>query len=542
MNVGIGSAVAALALLAARPACGQESPERAPVAAIRLHLHVDARSGDDAGGDGTPDRPFRTIARALVLQAKTPDRATDIHLGLGHYGRAFPAPTIDPYDTDAAHRRAIEEARAADREVVPIVLPPNVSLAGFGAAVCEIGGEAGKPLLVLPDHGECRLSGVTLLGGSAAVSVPAVAAGERLLVRAADLALRDCDDGFDLAPAAPPANDAAPGTVALRADGLRVRGAKRGVHATGALRVELDLDRCIFRDGGEGLSLDAGGAPAAGAWQALTLTGCCFERMNVAALRRHGSTALPADAPRWTIERCSFTGNQVGVALEVKNGDQPLALRDSEFLENVLYGVSLVGSGDPLEGATTLERCLFRWNGIGVNLLSCGRPVELSDCRVEDSTGNGIFAGVFVGKRTRVALARCVLACNGACGLFGLTEVKEGLDLALDQCTVADNRGHGVERKIRKAGSGEVALARCIVAGNAVDLVKVGVEDVRDCLVGAGEFAERGSAVGDPKFLRRSERDFRVASDSPARRADGLLGAPDEVASGGRPSGASDRR
>jgi hypothetical protein len=65
---------------------------------------------------------------------------------------------------------------------------------------------------------------------------------------------------------------------------------------------------------------------------------------------------------------------------------------------------------------------------------------------------------------------------------------------------------------------------------------------VRDCLVGAGEFAERGSAVGDPKFLRRSERDFRVASDSPARRTDGLLGAPDEVASGGRPSGASDRK
>src|SRR5262249_9008937 len=215
-----------------------------------------------------------------------------------------------------------------------------------------------------------------------------------------------CADGFEFEPAQPPAADAAPATVALRADGLRVRGAKRAVHATGAVRLDLDLDRCVFREGDEGLALDVSGAPPSGAWHALTLTGCRFEQMDVAAVRRHGATALPADAPRWTISGCSFTGNQGGVALQVQNGDQRLALRDCEFLENVLYGLSLVGSGDPLEGATTVERCVFRWNGIGVNLLSCGRPVELSDCRVEDSTGNGIFAAVFVGKRTRVSLAR----------------------------------------------------------------------------------------------------------------------------------------
>ncbi len=528
-----------LALATGAAATAQET-EKTP--SVRLHVHVDARSGDDAAGDGTPDKPFRTIGRALALQAKTPERATDIHLGLGHYGRLFPPPSTDPHEIDAAQKKKIDEERAKDREVVPIVLPPDVSLVGFGSAVCEIAGEEGKPLIVLPDRGECRLSGMTLLGAAAAVAAPAVAAGERLLVRAADLSIRGCADAFDFEPAQPPAADAAPAALALRADGLRVRGAKRSVHATGALRVDLDLDRCVFRDGSEGLSLDVRGAPATGAWQALTLTGCRFERMTVAAVRRFGSTALPADAPRWTISGCTFTGNQVGMALEARNGDQPLTLRDCEFLENELYGVSLVGSGDPLEGATTFERCLFRWNGIGVNLLSCGRPVELAECRVEDSTGNGIFAACFVGKRTHVSLARCVLACNGATGVFALTEVKEGLVLALDHCTVADNRGHGVERKTRKVGTGEVKLARCVVAGNAVDLVKVGPEDVTECLVGAGPFEEHGSAIGDPKFLRRSERDFRLAGDSPARRAEGPLGAPDEVASGGRPSGARDSK
>ena len=532
-------AALALALANGAAAAAQETEKSA---SVRMHVHVDARSGDDAAGDGTPDKPFRTIGRALALQAQTPERAADIHLGLGHYGRRFPAPSTDPDEISAAQKKAIDEERAKDREVVPIVLPPDVSLVGFGSAVCEIAGEEGKPLIVLPDRGECRLSGVTLLGAATAVAAPAVAAGERLLVRAADLSIRGCADAFDFEPAQPPAAGAAPATIALRADGLRVRGAKRSLHATGALRVDLDLDRCVFRDGGEGLSLEVRGAPAAGAWQALTLTGCRFERMNVAAVRRSGKSALPADAPRWTIAGCAFTGNQVGLALEVNNGDLPLTLRDCEFQENELYGATLVGSGDPLDGATTFERCRFRWNGIGVNLLSCGRPVELSECRVEDSTGNGIFAACFVGKRTRLSLARCVLACNGAAGLFALTEVKEGIDVALDHCTVADNRGHGVERKTRKAGTGEVKLARCVVAGNAVDLVKVGPEDVQECLVGAGPFDEHGSAAGDPKFLRRSERDFRLAGDSPARRADGPLGAPDEVASGGRPSGPRDSK
>jgi hypothetical protein len=76
------------------------------------------------------------------------------------------------------------------------------------------------------------------------------------------------------------------------------------------------------------------------------------------------------------------------------------------------------------------------------------------------------------------------------------------------------------------------------VAGNAVDVVKIDPDGVKECLIGAGDFERNGNAVGDPKFLRLGERDFRVADDSPARRAAGLLGAPDEVASGGRRSGA----
>src|SRR5262245_32472383 len=83
-------AALAVALAAARPRPGQEAPAQA-APAVRLHLHVDAREGDDASGDGTPGRPFHTIGRALSLQAETPDRATDVHLAFGRYGRGAPA-------------------------------------------------------------------------------------------------------------------------------------------------------------------------------------------------------------------------------------------------------------------------------------------------------------------------------------------------------------------------------------------------------------------------------------------------------------------
>src|SRR5262249_24927549 len=174
MNGSLQTA-AALALLAARPASAQEAAEKGappPAPIVRLHVHVDARAGDDTSGDGTPDRPFRTIGRALALHAQTPERAADIHLGLGHYGRMFPAPSTDPWEIDAAQKKKIDEERAKDREVVPIFLPPNVSLVGFGSAVCELAGEIDKPLVVLPDRGECRPSGVPLPGAAAAGAVP----------------------------------------------------------------------------------------------------------------------------------------------------------------------------------------------------------------------------------------------------------------------------------------------------------------------------------------------------------------------------------
>lgn len=467
-----------------------------------LRIRVDARGGSDASGDGTADKPFRTIHRALVLQAEAADRPAEIELALGHYGR---------------RRGAVAPEAEKDHEVIPIQLPPNVSLIGAGSESCEITGELDQPVVLLADRGECRLAGVTLRGGATAVAAGPIAKGAALAVSCVDLAIRECADGIDL--------DAAAGSVRLRGDGLRVRGGKSGVHANGATKLELALARSSFRECDEAIRLDTSRAPSDGARHALDLGDCRFERGAGVAVRRLGNAPLAPDATPWRIRGSAFIGNEAGVALEIPNGDLPIEIEGCEFLENSLFAVSLVGSGEELEGSSRISGCRMRWNGVGVNLLSCGRKVELSNCRIEESAGNGLFAGLLGGKRSSVALSRCLVVCNGSCGLFGLCETKGGLTVALERCTVADNRGHGLEQKGRATG-GAFSLSRSIVAGNSADLVKVEPEQVRECLLGSGSSdAQRGVEVGDPKFVDRGGRDFRLAPDSPARRADGVLGA-----------------
>jgi parallel beta helix pectate lyase-like protein/uncharacterized protein DUF1565 len=468
----------------------------------RMQICVDGRSGSDAEGDGSADKPFKTIHRALVLQAQVPDRSVEIELALGHYGR---------------HRGAVAAEPEKDREVIPIQLPPNVSLSGAGSESCEITGEQDQPIVLLADRGECRLAGVTLRGGATAIAASPIARGGRLAVGCVDLAIRDCADGIDL--------DLAAGSVAFRGDGLRVRGGKSGLHANGATRLDLGLSRCSFRECDEALRLDTNKAPPDGARHALDVSDCRFERGSGVAVRRLGSAPLAPDATPWRIRGSTFVGNEAGVALEIPNGDLPIAIDECDFQENNLFAISLVGSGEELEGASRIAGCRMRWNGVGVNLLSCGRKVELDRCRIEESTGNGLFAGLLGGKRSSVALSRCLVACNGSCGLFGLCETKGGLTVALERCTVADNRGHGVEQKGRATGAA-FALERCIVAGNSADLFKVDPERLKECLLGKGSAdAQRGVEVGDPKFVDRRGRDFRLAPDSPARRPDGVLGA-----------------
>lgn len=494
--VGALASALALAPAAARPQAQTAAPKPP------LRIHVDGRNGSDTAGDGTADKPYRTIQRALVLQAEAPERAAEIALAIGHYGR---------------RRGAVAPEAEKDREVIPIRLPPNVSLAGAGSESCEITGELDQPIVQLADRGECRLAGVTLRGGATAVVASPVAGGARLAVACVDLAIRECADGIDLDPAG--------GSVRLRADGLRVRGGKAGLHATGATRLDLSLARCSFRECEEGVRLDTGHAPADGARHALDVSDCRFERGTGVALRRLGNAPLAADATPWRIRGSTFAGNEAGIALEIPNGDLPIEIEGCDFLENSLFAVSLVGSGEPLEGSSRISGCRMRWNGVGVNLLSCGRTVELASCRIEESTGNGLFAGLLGGKRSSATLSRCLVVCNGGCGLFGLCEAKSGLTVALERCTVADNRGHGIEQKGRATGAA-FWLSRSIVVGNAVDLVKVEAAQVKECLLGSGSSdAARGVDVGDPKFVDRGGRDFRLAPDSPARRADGVLGA-----------------
>ena len=128
--------------------------------------------------------------------------------------------------------------------------------------------------------------------------------------------------------------------------------------------------------------------------------------------------------------------------------------------------------------------------------------------------GIGLNVGNWVGDHSILRARRCLFAHNGAAGLFGICERGHGIDVALDHCTVVDNRGSGVGSGDEEHGSGTWRLTRCIVAGNAGDLLKIEAGDVQECFVG-----------GEPRFRDRAGRDYRLATDSPARTGDGVLGA-----------------
>ncbi len=453
-----------------------------PAAPDRLEIHVDARRGDDRG-DGSSDQPFATIRKALALHAKTPERGAVLHLGLGHYG-------------------------ADTNEALPVRLPANVRLVGYGSRICEIVGVAGQPVIEAPASGAIAVESVALRDGSVGVAAAAGDARSTADVTLVDVAIEDCERGVDLSPAR--------GAVALRADGLRVRKAKEGLLAGGAAALTLALTRSSFVACREGVVLSTEGAPDEGPSQSLTLRSCRFDGNDEAGLVRRGKDGRSRATTPWLVESSSFRGSRIGLSLEIPGADVPFVIRDCLFAENENFGLALVGSGDALQGSSTIVGCRFRWNGVGAQLLTLGRELDLVDCRFEDSIGVGLSFGNWVGDRSILRATRCLFARNGGAGIFGLCEREDGIDVALDGCTIADNRGSGIERKNRKRGSGPWLLTNCVVAGNAPDLVKIEPAELRDCFVG-----------GDPRFVDRAGRDYRLADDSPARAGGAVPGAFD---------------
>jgi len=445
---------------------------------------VDARSGDDAGGDGSADKPFRTLAKAFAIRARMEEPWIEVRLKVGTHA-------------------------AGGAEPFPIRVPAGVRIVGNGAASTEWVGRAEEPVVVLPASGRVAIESVTLRGG--ATGIVAAGAPGRLELDLVDVAVEEVEVGIDLT--------RAEGEFALRIDGLRTRARQTGLHADAGAALALDVARAWFNGGVEGLVLDAGRAAGSGPARSVALRDCRFDGAEGAGFVRRGAVGREAEGAPFTFDRCEFRGSRIGLLFELPAGDVPVVARDCRFLENLNFGLCVVGSGTPCEGESRFERCEFRWNGIGAQLLAAGRPLRLQDCRIEDSIGIGVTVGNFTGPKSSVTLERCVVACNGAAGILAVSEQPDGLVVRLDRCTVVDNRGHGIERRNRKFGGSDVKVARSIVVGHAQDMVKLEPADVAACHVG-----------GEPGFVDRARRDWRLLPDAPARDAAGPLGA---IAPGG---------
>jgi len=481
-------ALAALLLASYSMLLPAQAPPATPVVARATpQLWVDARRGDDAAGDGSADRPWKTLAKAFATRERMEEAWVEVRL---HVGAAL----------------------AAGGEPFPLLLPAGVRLVGWGSQVSELVGNEGQPVVVLPKEGRVALESVVVRGGATGIATQAGGKGT-LEVALVDVVIEKSAVAIDLT--------AAEGTLVVRGDGVRTAATSIGLHADAGARLELDLARSTFRGGEQGLLIDDGRAKGDWPARAVRLDGCRFDGNESAGFVRRGVLGGEPAAPPWRLDRCEFRGARIGLALEIPGGDVPLAVRDCLFRENANFGASLVGSGALLPGELLFERCDFRWNGVGAQLLATGRTTTLRDCRFEDSIGIGLEFGTFTGEHARLAATRCLFARNGAAGLFAICERPEGMEVVIEQCTAVDNRGSGFERKNRKFGSGTVRLARSIACGNAADLVKIEAAETVGCFVG-----------GDPRFVDRARRDYRLAADTPARDDAGPLGAL-PVAAGG---------
>lgn len=478
-----GRAWLAPALAGALLAAGAPPVPAQDAARAERVLHVSRETGDD-GGDGSEAAPFRTLTRALRQVRSAHDFES------GNSGRWRVLAAAGTYD-------------AAAGESFPLDLPGGAALQGAGAGVTIVAGPA--PLLVeslLYQGRAAELSGLTLQGagsgrGLLARHTDPGGAGSRTSVR--DVVLEGLDEGLRVE--GPGLLDGAV-TAELLVDlsGVRAIDCGAGAVLAGPLALAAVVRDCVFTRCGVGLLLEAPEA-AGPAPHGTLVTRSLFESCREAGARLAGGD--PADAPR-VFEDCDFVGNDTGLDLPVPAADAPLRLLRCRFLRNTSFGLRASGRrGDPARG-TAVEDGLFRWNGVGVHVTNVQAPWELSRCRLEDSTGAGLFVANFTAEPVTLRLRDCLVARNGAAGLYFLADGRR-LDVQAVHCTIAGNAGAGVERKHRHAGTSRFVLAGCIVSGNRTDLVRVEEAEVQGCLVG-----------GDPGFVDRVARDWRLRAGSPA--------------------------
>lgn len=446
-------------------------------------LHVAREAGDDAG-DGSEAAPFRTLSRALE-QVRAERQAAG-----GASGRWRVLAAAGTYD-------------AAAGETFPLPLPGGVTLQGAGAGVTVVAGPA--PLLVesrLAAGEAAVLAGLTLQGagsgrGLLARHVEQGGAGARTILR--DVSLEGLDEGLRVE--GPGLLDGVvTAELLVELSGVRATDCGTGAALAGPLAVAAVVRDAVFTRCGVGLLLEASAA-AGPALHGTSVTRSLFESCREAGVRLAGGR--PDDAPR-AFSDCDFVGNDTGLELPVPAADAPLVLSRCRFLRNTSFGLRASGQrGDPAR-TTRVEDGLFRWNGVGVHVTNVQAPWELSRCRIEDSAGAGLFVANFTAEPVTLRLRDSLVARNGAAGLYFLADGRR-LDVQAVHCTIADNAGAGVERKHRHSGTSRFLLAGCIVSGNGTDLVRVEEAEVQGCLVG-----------GDPGFVDREARDWRLRAGSPA--------------------------
>ncbi|HEX9793488.1 MAG TPA: right-handed parallel beta-helix repeat-containing protein [Planctomycetota bacterium] len=469
---------AAFPLLAAL-GTGQEPA----AAAAPQVLHVSGRGGSDAEGDGTAAAPYRSLTRAL--RAAAGSGPLELRVDVGTYS-------------------------AASGEEFPLRLANGTQLLGLAPQVCRI--EAGGAAAVLDlagGAGRTVLADLTLTGAETGVQVSGWTAGELVLrdVRCERLGTGLAWEG----------GSADRGSARLRVAGARFRAcSSAGVRATGV--IDLQLSDARFENCGVGLEipaipLDESGRPLVG----LRVEGCVFADSAGAGVRIAGLAGPVAGGRPFAFAGCEFRACDVGLQIERPAGDHPLELRGCRFSDNLRFGLALVGAnGDPA-ARSLIEDCRFTGNGVGLHLVNTQLQLEVRNCRILESQGNGVFFGNFLAEPSLGVFVGNLIAGNGAAGLYALSDGRN-LRVIAEACTVAGNAASGIQRREKHGGTSGFDLRGCIVAGNGEDLVLIGADEVHDCWIGVGTHAgENGNRGGDAAFVDAAAGDYRLRADSPCR-------------------------
>ncbi|KAA3607850.1 MAG: DUF1565 domain-containing protein [Planctomycetota bacterium] len=457
-------------------------------------VFISSRQGDDQSGDGTQNKPFRSIHQALQAQDRQADRPLKLILDIGRY--------------DAEHG-----------EVFPLRLPPGTHLWGWTPEYTLLDGGGTETLLVLEDgstDSTFRLQSLRLQNAGTAVAAGDGSSRSAIQLQTRDVQIEQCGNAIA-------GLGSAPGD---RADlsFSRFRNCRAGLWLQGSGPLALELKECDFEDNQDGV-LVQGDFRSSPSWR---LNHCRFRRQKRHGLFVDGSFGQ-GPAQGLHLVSCQFEGNgEGGLSLTVPAGDTPIRVQACQFRYNRLFGLGLAGR-NPGSGTSVVEDCLFISNGVGLHLAQVQMPMQIRRCRIQGNVGNGIFAASSPVVSCRVQVSACLLVENGSSGFYGLSDGL-GLQATLASCTIAGNRASGVERRDKHKGSSEFQLLDCLVSDNALNLKNILAEELRHCQVNffpLDEESGTGNFAGEAAFVNPQAGDYRLKTGSQARRRG--IGAPPDL-------------